>query len=203
MKRFGFKLFAVAVCSIWAISMFSARASAAPLFFDNFESGLSAWSTTYGQIVTAPVDFNTHDKVLNFTNNKTGGDAFTISGLALTAGEQYRFSVDYLGTSDGAGFGAISINSNTVSSNPEWVLGYAVTLTNDKTWHSVTYDFTAPWQGSSTVWLSFEQAYNTVGTSYFDNVSLAKVNAVPVPAALWLLGSGLLGLIGIKRKYLG
>lgn len=28
-------------------------------------------------------------------------------------------------------------------------------------------------------------------------------NPVPVPAAVWLLGSGLMGLIGIKRKYLG
>jgi hypothetical protein len=27
-----------------------------------------------------------------------------------------------------------------------------------------------------------------------------NLNAVPVPAAVWLLGSGLLGLIGIRRR---
>ncbi|WP_155325819.1 VPLPA-CTERM sorting domain-containing protein [Desulfosarcina ovata] len=30
-----------------------------------------------------------------------------------------------------------------------------------------------------------------------DNVS---VSAVPVPAAVWLLGSGLIGLISVKRR---
>jgi len=33
-----------------------------------------------------------------------------------------------------------------------------------------------------------------------DNVTIEGINAVPVPAALWLLGSGLLGLIGIRRR---
>jgi hypothetical protein len=34
------------------------------------------------------------------------------------------------------------------------------------------------------------------GSVYYDNVSLAPV---PIPAAVWLLGSGLIGLIGIRR----
>jgi hypothetical protein len=33
-----------------------------------------------------------------------------------------------------------------------------------------------------------------------DNVVLSDVSAVPVPAAAWLFGSGLLGMIGIARK---
>jgi hypothetical protein len=28
-------------------------------------------------------------------------------------------------------------------------------------------------------------------------------SSVPIPGAVWLLGSGLLGLIGLKRKFLG
>jgi hypothetical protein len=31
----------------------------------------------------------------------------------------------------------------------------------------------------------------------------ADMNAVPIPGAVWLLGSGLLGLMGLKRKYRG
>ncbi len=34
----------------------------------------------------------------------------------------------------------------------------------------------------------------TVGV---DNITL---NSVPIPGAIWLLGSGLLGLLGIRRK---
>jgi hypothetical protein len=37
--------------------------------------------------------------------------------------------------------------------------------------------------------------------AYFDNVSVtADVSAVPVPAAAWLFGSGLLGLVGVARR---
>ena len=38
---------------------------------------------------------------------------------------------------------------------------------------------------------------------YFDNsggVSLNLVSTVPLPPAAWLFGSGLLGLVGYKRK---
>jgi len=33
-----------------------------------------------------------------------------------------------------------------------------------------------------------------------DNISM---KAVPIPGAVWLLGSGLVGLLGLRRKYLG
>jgi len=38
------------------------------------------------------------------------------------------------------------------------------------------------------------------GSVYFEVSTKAAASAVPVPAALWLLGSGLLGLVGIRRK---
>lgn len=37
---------------------------------------------------------------------------------------------------------------------------------------------------------------------YFDNFTAeAEASAVPVPAAVWLLGSGLVGLLGVRRKF--
>ena len=37
--------------------------------------------------------------------------------------------------------------------------------------------------------------------AYFDRISITTdVSAVPVPAAVWLFGSGLLGLVGVARR---
>ena len=33
-----------------------------------------------------------------------------------------------------------------------------------------------------------------------DGIMVAQINNVPIPAAVWLLGSGLLGLVGLRRK---
>lgn len=48
----------------------------------------------------------------------------------------------------------------------------------------------------------FADAWNTL-TMSFDNdtgLAAASVSSVPIPAAVWLLGSGLLGLLGIARR---
>jgi len=57
--------------------------------------------------------------------------------------------------------------------------------------------------GSSTV-VSIDTVY-AVGDGFgsaltLDGTSGAVINAVPVPAAVWLFGSGLIGLIGIARR---
>jgi len=38
------------------------------------------------------------------------------------------------------------------------------------------------------------------GSDYASGVALVRISAVPVPAAVWLFGSGLIGLIGIARR---
>ena len=44
-----------------------------------------------------------------------------------------------------------------------------------------------------------ESSTTETGAIYLDDASLT-VTAVPVPAAVWLFGSGLLGLVGIARR---
>ena len=42
--------------------------------------------------------------------------------------------------------------------------------------------------------------YPTSGSAGFDLDAIGVINAVPVPAAVWLLGSGLFGLLGFRRR---
>ncbi len=43
-------------------------------------------------------------------------------------------------------------------------------------------------------------AWPTWGSGGVDLEAVGAINAVPIPGAVWLLGTGLLGLIGIRRK---
>jgi hypothetical protein len=46
------------------------------------------------------------------------------------------------------------------------------------------------------------QVYSGAEVTMLANGTLETVSAVPLPAAVWLLGSGLLGLAGIGRRRL-
>ena len=39
-----------------------------------------------------------------------------------------------------------------------------------------------------------------IGTTSHDALYVAGINAVPIPAAVWLFGSALLGLTGLRRR---
>ena len=58
------------------------------------------------------------------------------------------------------------------------------------------YQFTEVASSSSTV-IEFGLR-NDPGYIYMDDIS---VNPVPIPGAVWLLGSGLVGLAGLRRKF--
>ena len=43
-------------------------------------------------------------------------------------------------------------------------------------------------------------AFGSLGSSPMERLSLTSVAPVPVPAAMWLFGSGLIGLLGVARR---
>lgn len=70
--------------------------------------------------------------------------------------------------------------------------------------YTLTFNATGP------VKLSFESLTGTPGYGGSVNINYCgpvvadvKVSPVPIPGAVWLLGSGLLGLLGLRRKSLG
>lgn len=48
--------------------------------------------------------------------------------------------------------------------------------------------------------VAFPDSHNADSSGGLRGLALVKVSAVPVPAAVWLFGSGLLGLIGVARR---
>ena len=145
-----------------ALCCLSLPAGAGTLFFDDFENGLSAWNTTYGQIVTAPVDAQTHGQVVNFSSDKSGGDLQRIDGITPDPGTTCIFSFDYLGFGNAWGWAGINDDGTGMPSPHMWVVTHT-DMTNDGSWHSYTYNFNTPWFNSDTVWLSFEQNDGTPG----------------------------------------
>ncbi|SLM31158.1 exported hypothetical protein [Desulfamplus magnetovallimortis] len=49
-------------------------------------------------------------------------------------------------------------------------------------------------------WFAFNNGSWSNGSDPYGCVAVIKGSAVPVPAAVWLFGSGILGLAGIRRK---
>jgi hypothetical protein len=122
-----------------------------------------------------------------------GGEQIDIQfDLKGSAGAGGVFFVEFFNELSGGGVGPGSgILAVIANPTPDWT----------------TYNYTAFADASATGGITL-QFNSTCGAGagcfadfYIDNVSIsADVSAVPVPAAVWLFGSGLLGLVGVARR---
>ncbi len=113
--------------------------------------------------------------------------AITVS--ASSNGTDWTVISDYAGYSGG---GAWEANPDFTQSAPG-VLADIMSIDLDD---AISNTYAGPIS-----YLKFELGDGTVGTGrafFVDTVE--GVNAVPIPGALWLMVSGLLGFVGIKRK---
>ncbi len=132
---------------------------------------------------------NEGDFFLDLTDFSTGSPFGGVSqSITTEVGQSYELSFD-LGSSSIWGRPSAIEASAAGSSN----IYTSSTVGGLSDWDRFSMIFTAD---SETTTISLT---GTTGSQYIglDNVS---VSAVPVPAALWLFGSGLIGLIGMKRK---
>lgn len=123
-----------------------------------------------------------------------------ISGSALTEIDGGFYNT--VGPADGSGPRNVSeknLGSNTLLGQPT---GYLATNSDDDQLQlENTSVNVSDWVIGTTVivdnW-AFDSENNQ--SQLFAEVQLTSISSVPVPAAVWLFGSGLLGLVGVARR---
>jgi hypothetical protein len=150
----------------------------------------------------------------------TTGTALTIDEVTFVYGHGYTPTGSaYLEIVGADGVGKIDFSnvldtwtSHTLSS-PYITYSGEYTLDASTTYWLVVYDTGALGQvanGSTysanfgaTLPVTYNNYESAGGGSYYslsDSPMRFEVNAVPIPGAVWLLGSGLIGILGIRRK---
>jgi len=165
------------------------------------------WSLSSGEISAAQETTQVHSgsssAMIVYTSQFTQSLSQTINA---TPGLDYSISAYFYdsnpsGYDDGRARISLSFlddEGNTLSTNYSgytvdddmwqqlWVSAIAPSVTDSIKISFLFYDVSANWDGSATI--------------YVDSVA-ESTNAVPIPGAVWLLGSGLIGIVGIRRKF--
>jgi hypothetical protein len=199
-------------------------ANAAPLFADDFESGLAGWvekgggaATNQAAIVADPQ--NGANSALNFVVLNSGGSI--VSTATFNAASTYTIEFDYLGArpeTGGSVFddygGFLGIGALTGDPCNCWLAGTQagylpnaafqplVHLVDDGQWRHYSITFTPPpgvpqfASGFRIMIEDFSGSGGVAGDAYFDNIS---ISAVPEPATFGLLIAAL-GLMWVTAR---
>ncbi len=164
-------------------------------------AGLNASGVlTYDIDSTYTVDWGTNSWRLPATVDGPrvfGYDGTTTAGYNITSSEMGHLYYTELGnlgyhdtagnTQPGFGLNNTGVFNNLRNNDGRYWSGTDFTAYSSSAWHFFMY------YGSQDTYLKTNNLYGLA-------IRSGDVSAVPVPAAIWLLGSGLIAIVGIRRK---
>lgn len=148
-----------------------------------------------GSATTVTLDFNLHgsvgDNAPGYVNNSLRADVAVIIGSELGWYPSYATLVYEVAM----GLSVVGDESVFISNGIDQNAPGSITFDLED-----GMDFYVVASMGATAKNGYANGWDTL-TMDFDNASgLTAVSAIPVPAAVWLFGSGLLGLVGIARR---
>lgn len=178
-----------------AFLLFLSNAIAAPLTKElivngGFEDGITGWSVSGADEYYINTLVGAHGGSLSFWGYDNNGYATLSQTVSTTIGDKHDFS----------------FWSNTSLNTAANILGYS--FDNGVTTFTVNTTSTLLWEETATSFIAssnytdIEFYFQTVpgtGIWIIDDVSL-KTTPTPIPAAIWIFGSGLAGLAGLRRR---
>ena len=194
--------------------------------YDDADLGLFGTPTVFGDsIFFTPTNFDavsTNEDGAVIVNSTVNVDvtildpsALVFEGFSLIERGDYRLVGDNSSVDVGGQLRARDWFGNPLTEANDFIAETAPLTNNDGEFHNWEADAAvtivgAEWEGITTIRVTIENVLTatsiTQGESAFLEKKLAGnsvgliVNPVPVPAAVWLFGSGLLGLVGIARR---
>ena len=168
-----------------AVLMVSALPASATLVVNGgFETGSFAGWTQSGNTNWTAVSTVAHTGIYAAHFGPQGTDGFISQVLATTPGQSYTIS-----------FWLRNGISGTNDFRLSWGGSEIYSFFNAPSFDYTQYSFvTQATSSSTTLTMGFR---NDPNYFYLDDVD---VSPVPIPGAVWLLGSGIVGLIGLKRR---
>jgi hypothetical protein len=179
------RLIVVAVMTMLVLGVQAGRASANVVANGGFETNdFTGWTQSGNTDFTFVVDTSSHSGTHEAQLGPSGSLGFISQAIATTPGQSYM--VSFWLANDLPGTNEFEALWNTVLQTPHLVNTSALDYT--------PYQYTATASGASTL-ITFGFR-NDDSTFHLDDVSAAPVPELP---AVWLLASGLIGLVGIRR----